>query len=119
MTTATKPKRPKHDYTFAGEELEIDPEFGRDWRTRYAEAAMRLREAKDAVIALEDEIKLVQGGYEHVAVDGEQIVHWPWVDDARFSVTEFKKEHPALHKAFTRVKRIRRFKVVGVENVDV
>lgn len=118
--TTTKIKIDAKTYEYAGETKEIPVARGYELLARYREAAQTLHDAKARAKAIEIEIMQELGGFEHGAVDGQEVFHWPFVDATSFDVSAFKEdpERRALYQAFLVTKPTRRFKVDGTVGVD-
>lgn len=107
-------------YEWEGEVKNIPASRGYDLLARYRQAARALHVAKEEAKAIEQEIMEELGGYEHGAVDGQQLFHWPVVDSTSFNAKEFKADakRKALYDAFLVTKQTRRFSVNGTVGVD-
>lgn len=108
------------EFEWQGEVLDLDPEVGYTLLAEYRTAAAALHEAKRAAKAVEEKIMKTLGGYEHGAVDGQQVFHWPWVDSTSFNSKAFKEDpkRKALYDSFLETKQTRRFRVEGTVGVD-
>lgn len=113
-----KPKVGGHEWQ--GEVKNIPAARGYDLLARYRQAARALHMAKEEAKAVEAEIMEDLGGYEHGAVDGQQVFHWPWVPSTSFDSKRFKEdpERKALYEAYLVTKPTRRFRVDGTVGVD-
>lgn len=117
MTTATNTT----GFDYMGEVLELDTALGYELLAEYRAAAAQLHEAKARAKAVELRIQETMQGFEHGAVNGMQVIHWPFVDSTSFDAKAFKEtspEHKALYEHFLKTKRTRRFKVDGTVGVD-
>lgn len=120
MTTATKLPPITKQYEFEGEVKDIPAARGYDLLARYRQAAKALHTAKEEAKAIEMEIMQELGGFEHGAVDGQQVFHWKFVDSTKFKVKEFKSDpvRAALYAEFLETTTTRRFNVDGTVGVD-
>jgi hypothetical protein len=120
MTTATTNTTPG-TFTWEGERRDIAPAIGYALLAEYRANAAALHAAKEAAKATELKIQQALGGYEHGAVDGQDVFHWVFVDSTSFDAKAFKDagpEYKALYEAFLRTKQTRRFRVDGTVGVD-
>lgn len=120
MTTAATPKPAKYDYQ--GEFIDADPVAWAKLETEYKLAALQLQEAKDRAFAVEQNIKDLMQGYEHLRVNGETRVSWTWQTKNVFDKAALLKEHPDLHDKYTTLipngKRVFDAKPIGVTHVE-
>jgi hypothetical protein len=121
MTTATQDKVKPDTFTFQGEVKELDPQTGWTMLAEYREAAAALHAAKERAFAIEQRIMQELAGFEHGAIEGQQLFHWPFVDSTSFDAAGFKgagPEYKALYDHFCKTKKTRRFRVEGTVGVD-
>jgi predicted phage-related endonuclease len=108
-------------FEWMGEVLELDPATGWELLAEYRAAAAQLHEAKARAKAIELRIMQTVQGYEHASINGQQVIHWPWVDSTSFDAKAFKEageEYRRLYEYFLKTKKTRRFKVDGTVGVD-
>jgi len=103
-----------------GERLEIAPQLGYRLLAEYRAAAAQLHDAKARASVVEQEIMELLGGFEHGAVNGQDVFNWTFVSSTSFNSKAFKEdpERKALYDAFLVTKPTRRFKVDGTVGVD-
>lgn len=123
MTTATaKPAKVTEAkrFDYMGENLEVDPKVGYALAARYREAALALHEAKARAFAVEEEIKAVMQGYEHVTVNGERLFSWVWKLKTTFDKRGLRQKYPAIHDEFVKHEEngTRSFTAPGVSGVN-
>lgn len=108
------------EFEWQGEVIDLDPAVGYALLAEYRANAAALHAAKQAAKETEQKIMQTLGGYEHGAVDGQQLFHWPIVNSTSFDAKSFKEdpERKALYDAFLVTKPTRRFKVDGTVGVD-
>jgi predicted phage-related endonuclease len=107
-------------YEWMGEQKDLAPERGWQLLARYRTAAAALHAAKETAKQIEQEIMEELEGFEHGAINGQQVFHWSFVDSTSFDAKTFKEdpERLALYRQFLTTKVTRRFKVDGTVGVD-
>lgn len=109
-----------HTFEWQGERKSIPAARGWELLARYREAADALHAAKKRAKDIEREIMIEMGGFEHLAIEGQDFFHWPWVDSTSFDQKQLKTDHPDIHEKYV-VKKpngTRRFRVEGTVGVD-
>lgn len=122
MTTVAKPAKVSEAdrFSYMGETLAVDPAVGYALAARYREAAKALHIAKDNAFAVEEEIKTLMRGYEHVTVDGTRIFSWVWKLKTTFNKKLLREKYPEIEAECTERKEngTRSFSAPGVSGVD-
>lgn len=118
VTTLERPK--VGAYEWMGEVKDLDPQRGWMLLAEYRSAAAALHAAKERAKAIEQEIMQELEGFEHGAINGQQVFHWPYVDSTSFDTKSFKEDptRKALYESYLVTKPTRRFKVDGTVGVD-
>ena len=76
----------------------------------YKELKEMMNELKDAMAAIEDDIKAYMGDQEEISVAGVK-VRYTHYKASRFDSKSFKEEHPAMYEQYTKTTQARRFSV--------
>ena len=102
MTTATKDKKINPaDIPYEGEVKEVEASLLYAKVAQYRQAAKNLAAAKAEALEIEEELKAMCGGYEHLACNGERLVHWPWKKLTKFDKRGLAKKYPDVVAEFT------------------